>query len=294
MKRRRRRRGSARRAAFFSAVVLSAWAWLGFSSADEAAVRHFDASARAWQTNPEFRRVAADYCLDGSRALATRFMWVPAGGVVVALRSLPFLPRALAVNPTSALHYRRFSGGPLIAYLHLGTEQSIPTFAGALEGIIAGEPDDSRCGRRFLEAFHMDDPVCADAGAVRSAAALIGEVDPRKPFVVRGEVGPLLLPHIRNLARALDIPESPDDMTVDQQRAVFEALDVYVREHDPELWRTKQLNDFCSGVWAQVFGPSYGYAITPVLLAHRAAGLTLGGLMLWAASGRRRNGRRST
>ena len=54
-------------------------------------------------------------------------------------------------------------------------------------------------------------------------------------------------------------------MSFVQQVAVLERLDDRVRLADPELWRTKQLSDFCAGIWAQVFGPEYGYLLTPFI-----------------------------
>jgi hypothetical protein len=81
----------------------------------------------------------------------------------------------------------------------------------------------------------------------------------------------LLGPHLREIARQLKVPEAPADMSPEQQRAVLERLDAHVRRHDPELWRTKQLSDFCGGVWAQVFGPSYRLVIQPLILLHQAS-----------------------
>jgi hypothetical protein len=291
---------SFRRIAFWLAVALSAWGWFGVSSQDETDARRFDRLAAEWQRNPEFRAINTSYCDDGSRALAATPFGVRANDVVMALRSIPGLPKDLAVNPTSELHYRRFAMGPLCAYLHLCTEQDIPTFARVLEEAVTKHPaattptttatitqptviaDPIVAARELLESFHMDEPVSADVGAVQSAAALIHDVDPRKPLVIRQNIDALLLPQIRDLARELGVPERVDDMTATQQRWVFARLDAHVRTHDPELWRTKQLSDFCCGIWAQVYGPSYGLAIKPILLVHRVAGGALLALVLWA------------
>jgi len=60
-------------------------------------------------------------------------------------------------------------------------------------------------------------------------------------------------------------------MTIDQQQAVLERLDDYVRVHDAELWRTKQVSDFCGGIWAQVFGPPYKILLVPAVKVHTAS-----------------------
>ena len=193
----------------------------------------------------------------------------------MALRSLPFLPKDLAVNSTSALHYRRFAMGPLCAYLHLCTEQDVPTFSRVLEDTVARQPDPALAGKEFLGAFHMDDPVVVDVGAVQSAASLVHDVAPSHPLVVRQNVDGLLLPHVKALAKELGVPEEIDAMTPEQQRRVFLRLDAFVRARDPELWRTKQLSDFCCGIWAQVYGPSYGLAIKPVIVIHQVSGVVL-------------------
>jgi hypothetical protein len=137
----------------------------------------------------------------------------------------------------------------------------------------------------------MEQPVCADAGAVSSVALLVRETSAaERPFVLRVNVGPLLLPHVGAVARELGLPEHPAAMTPAQQHAVLERLDARVRTADPELWRTKQLSDFCSGVWAQVFGPEYGYVITPVLVLHRAGWVGMIVLLLMLVRRRRRSG----
>jgi hypothetical protein len=64
-------------------------------------------------------------------------------------------------------------------------------------------------------------------------------------------------------------------MTPEQQRAVLERLDDHVRRHDLELWRTKQVSDFCGGFWAQVFGPPYNTLLVPFLTAHSVSRILL-------------------
>ena len=278
-------RGKIARAAWIVAFALCLAAALSVSPTDEAAARGFLEQARRWQTNPEFRGVAIDYCVRGSRALRTRPLMIPARSLVLGVRSIPGMPKQYAVNDTSFAHYDAFSRGPLSAYLFLCDEQSVPNFVGALEEVgKRGDP------RRFLDAFHMDAPVCKDAGAVSSVTALVRDTSADRSFVRRENVGPMLSAHVRSVARELGFPEEPTLMTPDQQGAVLDRLDAHVRTADPELWRTKQLNDFCCGVWAQVFGPEYGYVITPVLVLHQLGWV---GMIALLAMGLRRQRRRS-
>jgi hypothetical protein len=293
------------RAAVVIVAVACAALALGVSGADDAAIREFDEAASGWQADPEFRVVAIEYCVRGSRAVRTRPLWVNAGTAVMAIRSLPGLPREFAVNPTSQLHYDHFCQGPLCAYLHLCSEQSVADFANVLEnaGKTAGPATQSATQpaapattqsadagpRAFLDSFKMDFPVCTDAGAFQSVAALFRDVDARRPLTVRESVGPRLMPHIVALARELNVPEDPVAMTAAQQQAVLDLLDARVRREDPELWRTKQLSDFCGGVWAQVFAPPYKKVTRPLIVLHALAwpGLVVMGAWLGFRWGRR-------
>jgi hypothetical protein len=278
------RRGKIAHAAWIVAFVLCLAAAFSLSPSDEAAARGFLERAAIWQHNPEFRGVAIEYCVRGSRALRTRPFGIQARSLVLGARSLPGMPKRYAVNDTSFAHYDAFSRGPLSAYLFLCDEQSVPSFVAALEEMgQGGEP------RRFLDAFHMDAPVCKDVGAVSSVTALVRDTSAGKPFVRRENVGPLLLPHVGAVAQALGFAADPASMTPDQQGAVLDRLDAHVRTADPELWRTKQLSDFCCGVWAQVFGPEYGYVIKPMLLLHQVG--WVGMVLLLAILLRRRRGR---
>lgn len=281
--------GVARKGAFVIALSLCAYAAVGISGADESAMRAFEESARQWQTSPEFRWISTDYCIRGSRALRTLPFRVPGRSLVVAVRSLPFLPQRFAINSTSRAHYENFSKGPLSAYLHLCGEQSVPEFANVLESAGAGAEPARADLRRFLDSFHMDGPVCSDDGALESVATLLRDTEPRRPLTVRHNIGPLLVPHIRTIALQLDVPEEASAMSPEQQLAVLERLDAHVRRHDPELWRTKQLSDFCGGVWAQVFGTSYGLVIWPLIFLHRSGLVLLVVLLVRAAlrAGRR-------
>jgi hypothetical protein len=318
MESRRRRWGSRLlRAAVVIAIVACAVFALGVSGPEDAAIREFDEAATLWQNDPEFRLVAFEYCVRGSRAVRTRPLWVPAGAGVMAIRSIPGLPRQFAVNPTSQLHYDHFRQGPLCAYLHLCSEQSVADYANVLEtvGKSAGPvtrpatlpatqastrpaaPATTQSAdagpRAFLDAFKMDFPVCTDAGALQSVTALFRDVEASRALTVRENVGPRLMPHIAALARELNLPQDPVAMTAAQQQAVLDLLDARVRREDPELWRTKQLSDFCGGVWAQVFAPPYRKVTQPLIVLHAVAwpGLVALGAWLGFRWGRRRSKR---
>jgi hypothetical protein len=276
-----------KRIGFWTLLALCAWGWFGITPADETSVRNFNASAERWQVGPEFRTVTMEYCNDSARALLARPFGLSPSTVVLAARSVPGLPKRLAVNPTSQLHYQRFSKGALCAYLHLCGELDVAMFAKSLEDVTAGQVDEPSQGKQFLESFHMDEPVVIDAGAIASAVSLSHDIDHR-PLTIRENIAPLLQPHIGAVARSLGAPENVDDMSPLQQRMVLDRLDSAVRHADPELWRTKQLSDFCGGVWAQVFGPDYALVITPILMLHQLAGILLAGMVLWMVAKRRR------
>ncbi|HZK79502.1 MAG TPA: hypothetical protein VFC46_00505 [Humisphaera sp.] len=253
----------------------------GISGPDEAAFRAFDESVDRWQTNPEFRAVAIDYCIGGSRAMMTRPFLIPAKSTIMTLRSAPGLPKKYAVNATSALHYQNFSRGPLSAYLHLCSEQDVPDMIGIIEA--AGRkprrtPDDLR---QVLDGFHMDFPVAHDAGAMASVEDLLADTDAGKTFAIRTNIGPMLLAPIAQIAADLHVPANPKDMSADEQRAVLDRLDRYLKSHDQELWRTRQVSDLCGGVWAQVYGPPYRAVVAPLLIAKEVCRWVLvGGLVI--------------
>lgn len=273
--RRSRRARRFRRWFFAGTVVLLAGLGFGVSGRDEAALRSFTGAVDRWQDHPEFRAVAIDYAVRGSEAMRSRPFFVRASGLIIAVRSVPGLPKQYAVNPTSRLHYENFSRGPLSAYLHLCDEQSVPDFIGIVEGLgRRAAPTDAEL-RTLLDAFRMDFPVAKDAGAVRSVAALLGDADAGRPFTVRTNVTKPLAPHVAALAQSLGLPPDPADMTPAEQQAVLDRLDGYLRRHDVELWRTKQVNDFCGGVWAQVFSPPYNELLLPALALSNVAQILL-------------------
>lgn len=229
------------------------------------------------------------YCILGSAATRTRLLFIQTGSVVMALRSIPMLPKRFAVNPTSRSHYDDFGRGRLCAYLHLCGEQSVSDVESVLERA-AIKTDSSDAGvHEFLDTFKMDFPMVKDRGAMRSAAALIADTDARRPFLIRTNVGPLLRSDIAGVAGELGMPSDPWRMNPAEQETVLDRLDGYVRRHDPELWRTKQVSDFAGGVWAQVFGPAYNELIKPVLVVEKGCQiglLILLGCLVWANRGR--------
>jgi hypothetical protein len=250
-------------------VVLLAVLMFGVSPDDEAAMRTFENAAVQGESNPEYRAISVEYCVLADAALRTRPFGIPGPALVLGARSLPFAPHRFAVNASSRAHYHYFSGGPLVAYLFFCDEQSVEQFAGILEAIGRKAYLSEADLDGFLGAFHMEYPVCRDAGARQAVATLVRDTRSGEPFKVRKNVGELLLPHVHGLARELGFPEEPARMTPDQQLAVLRRLDDFVKHHDPELWRTKQLNDFCNGIWAQVYGQHYHLIIEPVLVARQ-------------------------
>jgi hypothetical protein len=284
----RRKRWKLGRIALASGLLLCAWFAFGISGADESAYRAFDDAATRWQTNPEFRAVAKEYCQCGSRAMRTRPLLIPAKRLIVAVRSTPMLPKSIAVNPTSRLHYENFSQGPLSAYIHLCGEQQMDQFVGIFEAIGKRPHLADADLRELLDSFHMDFPVAHDAGAIQSTGTVLHDAEAYRMFSIRQNIGPLLLPDIAELSRSIGVPPDPHDQTADQQQAVLERLDSFVKQRDPELWRTKQLSDFCGGVWAQVFAPPYRYALGPAIFLRNLAQLLLIALLLMASIRSRR------
>jgi hypothetical protein len=263
------------RVILYGLLLIPLAATVSLSGADLAADRSFNAAVDQWQIHPEFRAIAMDYSTRGSAAMRTRLFHIPAKRVILALRSIPGLPREYAVNPTSLQHYEDFSKGPLSAYLHLCGEQDVHDMAGIFveAGRRTGRGDADL--RHVLDGFKMDFPVVYDQGALQSVSDVLRDTDAAAGFKFQENIGPRLLAPIASLAADLHFPADPNDMTADQQRVVFERLDGYVHAQDEELWRTKQLNDFCSGVWAQVYGPPYKTATVPIVMMHDVGEIAL-------------------
>ena len=277
----------------FALVILIAFAvGFGTPSSDAERMRAFAEAVERWQHNPEFRQVRVEYVEMGSDAMRTRLCWMDATRCVMALRSLPGLPEHLRVNDTSFAHYTNFTKGPLSAYLHLTAEQGLTDTVKMLKELGAKPNPTDEDVRAFLNQYKLHYPVASDAGAVRSVRSLLAEVDPARDFTTEKGVAEKFKTHITAIAGRMGYPTDADAMTPAQQRDVWLALDDHIKEHDYELWRTKQVNDWLSGVWAQVYGTMYSGLIYPTLrirdAARVAAPVMLMVWLAWTAYRRRR------
>lgn len=268
------------RGAFILALLFTGLFAFGLSGADYAALLSFTQAVDRWQHDPEFRTIAIEYSACGSAAMRTRPFFIPAKRLIIAIRSVPGLPKEFAVNPTSRAHYENFSRGPLSAYLHLCREQDLPAYVAAVEplGRKTGRTLDD-C-RDWLGDRKMDFPISRDRGAALSVANFLDDADAARSFEVRDGLPTLLLPEIAAVASQLGYPADPGQMTADQQKAVLDRLDDYVHHHAPELWRAKQVNDLSGGIWAQVFGPPYNELLVPILALHSACRFAFALLLL--------------
>lgn len=248
-------------------IVSLAIGW-GVSPSDIARLRTFRTAVDRWQHDPDFRAVAIEYVTLSNDAMRTHLLGIASRHVIVALRCLPGLPPSLAINPTSRLHYRDFTRGPLTAYLHLCGEQGVADFAGTIQSMAQRRQISDDQIRAFLHSFDMPTPVATDAGAVSSVRAMLSDIGPA-PLTVRTTIGPLLMPHIAAVARRLGAPQDPQAMTIAQQGMVLSELDAQVHRDAPQLWRTKQLSDLLAGVWAQGYGLIYADLIDGALRAIR-------------------------
>lgn len=277
----RRAAGFAARAVGVGLFLLAVVIGYGTSGDDYTRIAQFTAAVQGWQSNTDFRQVAAQYATRGSDAMRSTPMGPTAARWIVAIRSIPGLPKQFAVNDTSRVHYANFSKGPLSAYLHLCSEVELlgkradgtvddrngylPEFEG-LFGRSAGGWTNAELFA-YLDKQKWDFPVVKDAGAVESLRSMLADTDVAKGYTVRAmHVDGLLRPHVGRLAAELKLPADPEAMTPAQQYAVFDRLDGYVRRHDPELWRTKQVSDFVGGIWGQVFSPPYTILLSPYLV----------------------------
>ena len=277
----------------FALLILLAFAvGLGTPSSDAEKMRAFAEAVERWQHNPEFRQVRVEYVEMGSDAMRTRVCFLNATRCVMALRSLPGLPEHLRVNDTSYAHYTNFTKGPLSAYLHLTAEQGLADTVKMLKDLGSKQNPGDEDIRAFLNQYKLHYPVASDAGAVRSVRSLLADVDPAREFGIEKGVAEKFKPHIAAIAGKMGYPADAADMTPAQQRDVWLALDDHIKEHDYELWRTKQVNDWLSGVWAQVYGTMYSGLIYPMLgvrdVARVAAPVMLMAWLALAAYRRRR------
>lgn len=294
----RKGKGRVRRVLLGGLMLICIACIFGLSRSETAALQTFGESVDRWQVNPDFRIVAIDYSIQGSAAVRCEPFGIRGADLIIALRSTPGLPKEFAVCETSRPHYESFASGPLAAYLYLGDEQDVPGYIEAVEQLASKATVDETGGRtwgepalkEWMDARKMDFTICRDDGALRSLAALAADVQPGQTFshreVMRAKklhMSSLLEPHIASLATELDFPTSPRAMTAEQQQVVLSRLDGHVRRHDPELWRTKQVSDFAAGIWAQVYGSQYNYALAPLLALKTGAGWVLVAILAWLA-----------
>jgi hypothetical protein len=260
-------------------IIVALLVGFGTPASDAEKMRKFAQAVDQWQTNPDFRKVQVEYAEMGSDAMRSKVAFFPSKKMVMWLRSLPGLPPHLKVNDTSFVHYENFTRGPLSAYMHLTTEQGLTDTLNMLM-YLGAKPDlNDDDIRNFLKSYKLHNPVVSDAGAVMSVRSLINDVNAGTKFPVSGNVADKLKAHIATIAGQMNYPTDIREMTPEQQNKVWAALDGEVKETDYELWRTKQVNDWLNGVWAQVYGTMYSGAIYP-LLKIRAASQVAGPVML--------------
>jgi hypothetical protein len=278
-------------------LLFCALGTFGIPAHEQTVFLAFGEASDRWQVNPEFRTAALEYCIKGSAATRAHLLGMPVGQIVMFARSLPGIPKEYAVNPTSQNHYDDFSRGPLSGYLHLSDEQEVAPMIGVMDAQTTRAAAAHRqqldlspqAMGLLLSERHMDRPVVNDSGAQESTANLFRDLDlfsngQCHPFQVRGvpdessksSIVPLLAVHVRAIAAELHVPGDPKQMDPQQQQWVLDRLDSYVHSHDPELWRTKQLNDYFSGIWAQVYGPDYNnMLIDPMMKFHKWSSVVL-------------------
>ncbi len=104
-----------------------------------------------------------------------------------------------------------------------------------------------------------------DASVSAAPRTGLGPFAAARPFGVRGDMVNRLSSASAELAGRLGLPREASKMTFAQQHEVYVALDDFVLATDPELWRTKQVNDFLNGVWSVSFGQTYARWITPIV-----------------------------
>jgi hypothetical protein len=258
----------------------------GTSGSDAEKMKVFADSADRWQHNPDFRKVQIEYAEQGSEAMRTKVAFIDTTRDILFLRSLPGIPEEDRINDTSLAHYTDFTHGPLTAYMHLTGEQGLKDTLKSIGYLGSKEPLTDDDIRGFLSGYKLPRPVATDAGAVKSVRSLFNDVDASRAFKMEQNVGPLITPHIAAIAKSMGYPTDMNDMNPAEQLAVWQKLDGEIRDTDYELWRTKQVNDWLNGVWAQVYGTMYSGLINPVLKLRetgRVAGPML--LMAWVGFG---------
>jgi hypothetical protein len=264
-------RTATRRVGIGLAWALVAIAFLvgyGIGAHDARALVAFSAGVERWQAGPEFRNVAYEYVRLSHAAMNVTPWGVRATTLIMGIRSVPGLPPAYAVSDTSQSHYDDFARGELSAYLHLCGEQTMDWVTRDLHAVALRGSADADV-ERFLHSWKMNRPVASDPAAVAGVKRLLAEIDATKPIEARTNIQADLASAAAALASRLGYPADRESLTREQQRIVLDRLDADVREHNPELWRLKQISDLCSGIWAQTFGRDYTMVIAPVLVARR-------------------------
>lgn len=278
--------------ALWAVFLLSLLVGFGITGGERIAA--FREAVGTWPQK-DFRHITWEYATLGHEAMRSGVVGVPAGRIVMILRSVPGLPESLAANPGSELHYQRFNQGPLSAYLHLSSEQG-PGQVGLFEKLAANGPPDDDTLQKFLSDFKLNAPISTTPQAVQSLRRLLADTDANRPYAIRDVVGiKLLQPHIDAIALREGIPSVPDKMTSAQQYRVLDLLNDQVKSADHELWRAKQVNDFLSGVWGQGYGPTYVGLIDGINVARNIArGIAVAGMAIVVALIVRRRRRQPT
>jgi hypothetical protein len=221
-----------------------------------------DAVAR-WQHNPDFRAIIFEYADLGSAGVQSRAWFWSGRDAIMTFRKLPGLPPLVAINAGSEPHYDDFDRGPVAAYLCLTAEQSTADGIKMIQQLGPSPRDEAI--REMLVAFKMPFPTVTDAGAIASVRRMLADVNPSQPFTISANLTDLLTAQIQSLAVLRGTPDV-DHLSNADQMDLLKRLDADLKTSNPELWRTKQANDFLAGVWAQAYGQIYETAIHCVIL----------------------------
>jgi hypothetical protein len=143
----------------------------------------------------------------------------------------------------------------------------------------------------------MPFPVVTDAGALASVRRVLADVNPSQPFTITTNPTDLLNARIQSIAASTGITDL-DHLSDTKQIDLLNHLNRNLKTSNPELWRTKQVNDLLAGIWAQVYGQIYATAIHCVILGRFISRIVLGlgiaAIMVywnWKRQSRRREGR---
>jgi hypothetical protein len=253
-------------------LLASAFAFCITSTTAKTAQAFADAVGR-WQTNPDFRAITFEYADLGSAGVQSRAWFWPASRVIPTFRKLPGLPPLIAMNAGSVPHYQDFDRGPIGAYLRLTVEQ--PTTDGLkLIQQLGPTPSDDAI-RQFLISFKMPFPTVTDVGAMASVRRTLGDVNPSQPFTFDTNPAEKFNADMHSLTISRQTPDI-DHLTNPEQMDLLNSLDVDLKTSDPQLWRTKQVNDLLAGIWAQAYGQIYATAIHCVILVRLISRIVLG------------------